>query len=143
MDKTEERLRSLRNLLDRSDANATRHLREVITPEQRLIAQAVCVRLTGLRLSALATVTSYGRPLIGPVDGVFYRGAFHFGPSPDSVPGRHLRCRAHVSATHVPAQELSVTVHGRAAPLDVRAEETAGLRQGLLDLYKPLYGATW
>jgi hypothetical protein len=25
----------------------------------------------------------------------------------------------------------------------VRAEETAGLRQGLLDLYTPLYGATW
>jgi len=94
VDKTEERLRSLRNLLDRSDANATRHLREVITPEQRLIAQAVCVRLTGLRLSALATVTSYGRPLIGPLDGVFYRGGFHFGSSPDSGPIRHVRCRA-------------------------------------------------
>ncbi len=143
MDETEEGLRSLQDLLDRSDANATRHLREVITPARGLTAQQVCVRPTGLRLLALATVTSHGRPLIGPVDGVFYRGAFHFGSSPDSVPIRHVRCLAHVSATHVPAQELSVTVHGRAAPLDVRAEETAGLRQGLLDLYTPLYGATW
>jgi hypothetical protein len=43
----------------------------------------------------------------------------------------------------VPGEELSVTVHGRAVLLDMRAEENAGLRQVLIELYTPLYGATW
>ena len=39
----------------------------------------------GTRTAKLATVSADGRPIVGPVDGVFYRGAFHFGSSPDSV----------------------------------------------------------
>lgn len=92
---------------------------------------------------ALATVTSDCRPLIGPVDGIFYRGAFHFGSSPDSVRFRHISRRAHVSATHLPSEEFSVTVHGRAVPIDVRSVEQAGFRQALLDVYVPRYGPEW
>lgn len=55
-----------------------------------------------MRLLALATVTSNGRPVVGPVDGIFYRGAFHFGSAPDSLRFRHIRSRPHVSATHLP-----------------------------------------
>ena len=84
MHETSADLASLQNLLDRSAASAGAHLRRIITPERRLSAEEVCARLTGMRLLALATVTSDGRPLVGPVDGVFYRGAFHFGSSPDS-----------------------------------------------------------
>ena len=42
-------------------------------------------------LLALATVTADGRPIVGPVDGIFYRGSFHFGSAPDSVRFRHIR----------------------------------------------------
>jgi hypothetical protein len=143
LNETGEDLERLQRLLDRSYANAGRHLREVIAPERRLTAREVCDRLTGMCLLTLATVTSDGRPLTGPVDGVFYRGAFHFGSSPDSVRIGHVRLRPHVSATHVPGEELSVTVHGRAVLLDMRAEENAGLRQVLIELYTPLYGPTW
>jgi len=143
VNETEADLSRLQALLDESDASAGRHLREVITTERRLTAPELCARLTGMRLLTLATVTSDGRPLTGPVDGVFYRGAFHFGSSPDSVRIRHIRQRPHVSATHLPSEELSVTVHGQATLLDMQAGENADLRQILLDLYTPRYGPDW
>ncbi len=96
-----------------------------------------------MRLLALATVTSDNRPLVGPVDGIFYRGSFHFGSAPDSVRVRHIRHRPQVSATHVPGEELAVTVHGRATVLDMRAPSSAGLRQAVLDIYTPRFGPAW
>src|SRR5207302_755535 len=80
-------------------------LLHIITPERRLTAEQVCERLTGMCLLALATATRDGRPIVGPVDGIFFRGAFHFGSSPDSVRFRHIRKRPHVSATHLPGEE--------------------------------------
>jgi hypothetical protein len=91
-------------------------------------------------LLALATATSDGRPIVGPVDGIFYRGAFHFGSAPDSVRFRHIRARPVVSATHLPGEEFAVTVHGRALPVDITS---GGFRQTLLDVYVPRYGEQW
>jgi hypothetical protein len=91
-------------------------------------------------LLTLATVTADGRPLAGPVDGIFYRGCFHFGTSPKAVRWRHIQARPHVSATHLPAEEFAVTVHGRAQPVDIRAADGAGLRETLLEVYVPRYG---
>jgi Pyridoxamine 5'-phosphate oxidase len=91
-------------------------------------------------LLALATATSDGRPIVGPVDGIFFRGAFHFGSSPDSVRFRHIRARPHVSATHLPGEELAVTVHGRAVPVDVKEGQ---FRKTLLEVYVPRYGPEW
>jgi hypothetical protein len=136
-------LAALQELLDRSYATAGPHLLRIHTPARRLSAAQVAERLTGMCLLALATVTADGRPVVGPVDGVFYRGAFHFGSAPDSVRLRHIGARPHVSATHLPGEELAVTVHGRAVPLDIRHEDSAGLRQALLDIYVPRYGPGW
>jgi hypothetical protein len=91
----------------------------------------------------VATVTADGRPVTGPVDGIFYRGAFHFGSSPESVRLRHLRARPQVSATHLPGEDLCVTVHGTGVPVDVKTDRHAGLRQTLLDIYVPRYGPEW
>ncbi len=143
MDESEDDLRRLQELLDRSDALAGPHLREVITPDRRMTAPQVCEVLTGMRLLVLGTVTADHRPLVGPVDGIFYRGAFHFGSSPDSVRVTHLRRRPAVSATHLPNEALAVTVHGTAAQLDMRAPEHAGLRRTVLDIYTPTYGPEW
>jgi hypothetical protein len=132
-------LAALQELLDRSHAGAGAHLRRIITPERRLTAEQVVERLTGMRLLALATVTADGRPIVGPVDGIFFRGAFHFGSAPDSLRFRHIRVRPQVSATHLPGEELAVTVHGRATPVGTTGE----FRQALLDVYVPRYGADW
>jgi nitroimidazol reductase NimA-like FMN-containing flavoprotein (pyridoxamine 5'-phosphate oxidase superfamily) len=140
---TDDDLRALQELLDRSYDSAGAHLREITTPERRLDAEGVSSRLTGMRLLVLATVTQDRRPIAGPVDGIFHRGAFYFGSSPESVRFRHIRKRPQVSATHLPSEEMSVTVHGRAVPIDIRSEEQAEFRATLLDVYVPLYGADW
>ena len=143
MNETTEDLTRLQDLLDQSYEKAGRHLREVITPEKTLSAKDLCTKLEGMRLLVLATVTEDGHPLTGAVDGVFYRGAFNFGSSAESVRIRHIRQRPHVSATHLPGEELSITVHGRATLLDMRADENAELRGVLLAIYTPRYGAGW
>jgi hypothetical protein len=140
---TAEDLAALQALLDRSYANAGTHLLRILTPERRMSAEQVAQRLTGMCLLALSTVTADGRPIVGPVDGIFFRGAFHFGSAPDSVRFRHIRARPQVSATHLPGEELAVTVHGRAVPVDVQSPADADFRSTLLEVYVPRYGEEW
>jgi nitroimidazol reductase NimA-like FMN-containing flavoprotein (pyridoxamine 5'-phosphate oxidase superfamily) len=136
-------LKALQALIDRSYEAAGTHLLRIHTPERRVPAEELVERLTGMRLLVLATVTADGRPITGPVDGIFHRGAFHFGSSADSVRFRHIRSRPHVSATHLPSEEFAVIVHGRAVPVDLRAPEAGELRETLLQVYVPLYGPAW
>lgn len=143
MHETEADLEALQALLDHSYAAAGSHLLRIHSPEHRLTAAQVAERLDGMRLLALATTTADGRPIVGPVDGIFYRGAFHFGSAPDSIRFRHILKRPAVSATHLPGEELAVTVHGRAEVLDMEAEENAGLRAAILEIYVPRYGPEW
>ena len=140
---TSDDIRDLQDLLDRSYDAGGEHLRRIITPERRVPAAELVERLSGMRLLVLATATADGRPIAGPVDGIFYRAAFHFGSAPDSVRFRHISVRPQVSATHLPGEELAVTVHGRAVQVDVQAPEGAELRQALLDIYVPRYGPEW
>jgi uncharacterized pyridoxamine 5'-phosphate oxidase family protein len=140
---TEADLRELQELLDRSFDSAGAHLRRIITPERRLEAGALADSLAGMCLLALATVTADGRPIVGPVDGIFFRGAFHFGSAPDSLRFRHIRARPQVSATHLPGEHLAVTVHGRAVTVDVHSAADAALRRTLLEIYVPRYGPEW
>jgi hypothetical protein len=143
MHETAGDLAALQALLDRSIAGAGPHLRSIATPQRRLDACAVCERLTGMTLLALATATRDGRPLVGAVDGIFFRGAFHFGTSPEAVRWRHILARPHVSATHLRGEQLAVTVHGPAVPVDHRAAEHAAFRAALLEIYVPRYGPGW
>jgi nitroimidazol reductase NimA-like FMN-containing flavoprotein (pyridoxamine 5'-phosphate oxidase superfamily) len=136
-------LARLQALLDRGYAAAGPHLLRIHTPERRLDAAGIAERLTGMVLLALATAGADGTPVVGPVDGVFLRGSFHFGSSPDSLRARQIGRRPEVSATHIPGEELAVTVHGRAQPVDVGAAEGAELRESLLKIYVPRYGEEW
>jgi nitroimidazol reductase NimA-like FMN-containing flavoprotein (pyridoxamine 5'-phosphate oxidase superfamily) len=143
MHETPEDLAALQALIDASYAAAGAHLLAIHGPERRLSAEQLCQRLTGMCLLTLATVTRDCRPIAGPVDGIFFRGAFHFGSADNSLRFRHIRARPQVSATYLPGEELAVTVHGRAVPIDIEAEEQAALRQTLLDIYIPVYGEGW
>jgi hypothetical protein len=139
LQETAEDLAQLQELIDKSYASAGSHLLRIHTPERRLNAEQVAERLNGMTLLALATVSGSGRPFVGPVDGIFYRGAFHFGSAPDSLRFRHIQTRPYVSATHLPGEELAITVHGTATPIAL----DGGFRQTLLDIYVPRYGAGW
>lgn len=143
MHETAADLESLQQLLDRSYASAGAHLLSIHTPERRLNAAQLSARLDGMKLLVLATVTADGRPMVGPVDGIFFHGAFHFGSSSTSMRMRHIRARPQVSATHLPGEELAITVHGTAAPVDVRDPMNAELRQTLLTIYVPRFGPEW
>ena len=140
MHETAEDMEALQALIDRSYAQAGPHLLRIHTPERRLTAEQVSERLQGMCLLSLATVSSAGRPVVGPVDGIFFRGAFHFGSAPDSIRFRHIAARPWVSATHLPGEQLSVTVHGRAERVDIGS---GPFRQALLDIYTPRYGEEW
>jgi general stress protein 26 len=143
---TPEELDNLQRLLDHSMAGAGEHLRGIITGERRLSAAGLAGRLQGMRLLVVATVTADGRPLAGPVDGYFLHGTFWFSSGRNSVRMRHLAARPAVSATHLPGEELAVTVHGRAELVGLREPAGAELRQAVLDWYVPRQGPqfeTW
>lgn len=139
MHETPEDIRALQKLLDRSYATAGSHLLSITTPERRVGAEQLVRELTGMCLLVVATVTADCRPIAGPLDGIFYRGAFHFGTAPDSVRYRHLLARPQVSATHLPREEFAITIHGRAVPVEI----AGGLRETLLEVYVPSYGSDW
>ncbi len=143
---TPEEIDRLQLLLDRSAAGAGGHLRGILSEERRLSAARLCERLQGMRLLTVATVTADGRPLAGPVDGYLLHGSVYFSSARNSVRMRHLAARPAVSATHLPGEELAVTVHGRAELFDLASPDGAELRQAMLDHYLPLQGPqfeTW
>ncbi len=139
MRETESDLLRIQKVLDESHEEAGSHLRSVITAERRLTAVDLTARLTGMKLLALATVTSGGAPVVGPVDGIFYRGEFWFGTSPDALRIRHIRRNPAVSATHLSGEELAVTVHGTAHIEGVPAE----LPDGFGEVCREIYGDGW
>jgi nitroimidazol reductase NimA-like FMN-containing flavoprotein (pyridoxamine 5'-phosphate oxidase superfamily) len=143
MHESPEDIKRLQELLDRSYASAGTHLLGIHTQQRRLTAADLVERLQGMRLLVLATVNAAGRPLTGPVDGVFHRGSFYFGTSPDAVRWRHLRRNRAVSATHLPSEDWAVIVHGAAIPVDTSRATPNGLRATLLEVYTPRYGPKW
>jgi hypothetical protein len=146
MHETPGELTRLQHVLDASAAAAGPHLRGIISDERRLTAGALSERLQGMCLLMVATVTADGRPLAGPVDGYFLHGSFCFSSGRLSVRMRHLAARPAVSATHLPGEELAVTVHGRAELFEVADPAHAEFRQAMLDVYLPKQGPafeTW
>jgi general stress protein 26 len=137
---TPEEMANLQALLNASMASAGPHLRDIITDERRLSAEQLTERLQGMRLLVLATVTADGRPLTGPVDGYFLHGTFWFSTGTGSVRRRHLARRPACSATHLPGDELSVTVHGKAEVRALGDPANADLLQAMLDEYLPKVG---
>ncbi len=140
MHETPEEIATLQSLLDSSMADAGPHLRDIITDERRLSAVELTERLTGMRLLVLATVTADGRPLAGPVDGYFLHGTFWFSSGLQSVRLRHLARRPACSATHVPGEELAVTVHGKAEFCRPDDPLYGEFTQAMLDWYLPRQG---
>jgi hypothetical protein len=143
MNENREDLAALQALLDRSYRSAGEHLRGIHAEGRRMTARQVAARLQGMRLLVVATVTPGGRPLTGPVDGIFHRGSFFFGTGAGAVRARHLRRNPAVSATHLPGEDWAVTVHGRAVPAGTGRADPGGLRPVLLEVYVPRYGPQW
>jgi hypothetical protein len=143
MYETPEEIIQLQELLDRSAAAAGPHMRDIITAERRLTAEQVGGKIQGMRLLVAATATADGRPLTGAVDGYFLHGSWYFSSGRNSVRVRHLAARPAVSATHLPGDELCITVHGRAEVFELNDPARGELRQAMLDHYLPLQGPSF
>ena len=137
MHETPEDLERLQALLDRSYRSAGPHMRTIITPGRRLNAKGLSNRLTGVRVLSLATVTVDARPLVAPVDGLFYRGEWWFGSADDSVRFAHIRARPQGSATYAEGEAYSVSIHGTAHEVDLACHP------GLTDYCAEVYGPGW
>jgi uncharacterized pyridoxamine 5'-phosphate oxidase family protein len=132
---TPDDLKVLEELLERSYASAGEHLLSIHTPNWRISAEKVCELLTGMCVLNLATVDGKGRPLVSPVDGMFYRGHFWCGSSPSSARARHIAKRPDVSASHTRGEELAVIVHGKALVVDKTAERSLGFKDYAVSIY--------
>ena len=140
MYETPQEIEALQRLLDESAAHAGPHLRDIITDDRRLSAVEMCEMLEGMRLLVVATVTADARPLVGLVDGYLVHADFYFSSGHDSVRMRHLAKRPAVSFTHLPGEELAITVHGRAELFDIMGDEHPELRLAMLEYYLPKQG---
>jgi len=141
---TPEDLDMLQALLDRSWQRAGKNLRDIHGQGRHLTAVELSDRLQGPRWLVVATVSSDCRPFTVQVDGTFYRGRFYFGVSdPCSLKARHLARNPATSATHVPDDNLVVTVHGRAQRVDVSRDGGPGIHRVLVDTYRQRYGPEW
>jgi hypothetical protein len=135
MYETPEEIAALQQLLDRSVAGATEHLRSIITSDKALTAQQTVAVLTGMNTLTVATVTARGEPRIGAVDGHFLHGRFVFTTAGGAAKVRHLHARPAVSAAHVVGDDLGVFVHGRAEFLDVDHPDFAAIEAHLIRHY--------
>ena len=114
---TDAEITALQDLLDRSHASSTEHLRGIIREERRLTAADLVALLTGMRVLSVATVTAKGDPRISAVDGHFLHGTWSFSTSGTAAKARHMRARPHVSVAHVDGEEMAVFSHGRVEEL--------------------------
>jgi hypothetical protein len=120
---TTEEIGALQAAIDRTWASAGDHLLEVWPERCRMDAEELTARMTGMRVLVLATASSDGRPFTGPVDAFLVGGSWHLGTAPGALRARHLAARPACSATYVEGEEVVVTVHGRAVPIDPLATE--------------------
>jgi hypothetical protein len=126
---------ALQQLLDASYARIGTHMRSIHTPERRVAASDLARVLRGVRVLDLATVTANCEPRVSPVDGLFYRGRFHFGSGEDSMRFRHIRVRPQVSACHTIGESFATIVHGTAVEIDVRSPEQSGFLDYVHEVY--------
>ena len=135
MRETADDLQELQRLLDESHASMGDHMREIFSEERRLSAEALAERLVGVCVLDLGTVTAAGEPRVAPVDGLFFRGRWHFGSAANSTRFRHIDKRPAVSGSHTRGEELAVIVHGTARKVEVAWIETAnyGARTDVVD----------
>jgi uncharacterized pyridoxamine 5'-phosphate oxidase family protein len=114
MFESEEDVRELQELFDRTFARANPHLTSIVTPKRRLTARQVVTYLQGTKHVAFATVNERGEPRVAPLDGVFIRGRFTVGTGGRAARLRHLRANSACSAAHMDGDTVGIVVHGHA-----------------------------
>ena len=135
MFETEDDLRKLQALIDRTFASANPHLAKIVKPERRLTAQQVVRYLQGTKHVAFATVNERGEPRVAPLDGVFIRGRFTVSTGGRAARLRHLRANPACSATHVDGDTIGIVVNGHATVIGAGDEGVDEIEPVWRDVY--------
>src|SRR3954453_5747298 len=136
MYETPKDLKQLQLLLDASFARAGAHLRHIWGEETCLSAEELASELRGVQVLDLGTVTPRCEPRVAPVDGLFFRGPFWFGSSPESTRFRNIRRNPAVSGSVTRGSEtFLVLVHGRAVEEDKQEQEAVGFADYARETY--------
>ncbi len=135
MYETDDDIRRLQELLDRTLARANPHLTSIVSPERRLTARQVAGYLQGTKHVAFATVNERGEPRVAPLDGVFVRGRFTVSTGARAARLRHLRANPACSAVHMDADRVGITVHGHTRILEEGDEEVGALDRVWTEIY--------
>jgi uncharacterized pyridoxamine 5'-phosphate oxidase family protein len=135
MFETEEDVRRLQTLIDRTFAQANPHLAKIVKPERRLTARQVVRYLQGTKHVAFATVNEDGAPRVAPLDGVFIRGRFTVSTGGRAARLRHLRANPACSAAHMDGDTIGIVVHGNATIIGRDDEGVDGIEPVWRDIY--------
>jgi len=138
MFESEEEIRELQALFDRTFAHANPHLAGIVKPERRLNARQVARYLQGTKHVAFATVNDRGEPRVAPLDGVFVRGRFTVSTGGRAARLAHLRANPACSAAHVDGDTVGIVVHGHATIIG-RDDEGAS---ELEPIWRDIYGSS-
>src|SRR3954453_22203034 len=114
MFESEDDVRELQTLFDRTFARANPHLAGIVKRERRLNARQVVPYLQGTKHVAFATVDAKGEPRVAPLDGVFIRGRFTVSTGGRAARLEHLRANPACSTAHMDGDVVGIVVHGHA-----------------------------
>ena len=109
---SEDEIRELQALIDRTFAQANPHLAGIVKPERRLTARQATAHLQGINHVAFATVTAGGAPRVSPLDTLFVHGRFTLSTGSGSTRARHLRQNPACSAVHLQGDRIAIVANG-------------------------------
>jgi len=115
MYETEDEIRELQALIDRTLSRANPHLLSIVKPSRQLSARQVVRYLQGTKHVSFATVNERGEPRVAPLDGVFIHGRLTVSTGGQAARLAHLRVNPACSAAHVDGDRIGIVVHGHAA----------------------------
>jgi len=138
MFESDEDVRELQALIDRTFTRANPHLAGIVGPKRRLSAQQIVRYLQGTKHVAFATVNERGEPRVAPLDGVFIRGRFTVSTGGSAARLRHLRRNPACSAAHMDGDAVGIVVHGHARLIG-RGDEGA---EEIEPVWREIYGSS-
>src|SRR4051812_35257219 len=124
---------ALQDLVDRSFATSSEHLRSIMEPQRRLTAERLVAELPCPAVLNIATVTARGEPRISAVDGHFIDGHWYFTTAIESPKARQLAARPAISASFTPRDGYGVFCHGTAAGIE--GAEQQMMREHFAEVY--------
>jgi uncharacterized pyridoxamine 5'-phosphate oxidase family protein len=138
MFESEDEIRDLQTLIDRTFAVANPHLAKIVKPERRLSARQVVRYLQGIKHVAFATVNERGEPRVAPLDGVFIHGRFTVSTGGRAARLKHIRANPACSAAHMDGDTIGIVAHGHAT---IIGRDDDGVEE-LEPVWREIYGSS-